>query len=134
LSPVGGGPLSQFVSQQEYSKLFEADRLGFSSLTDYYSYGELRETASQFGTFGNFSYSLDTEYLYNNGIRPNNEISRLESYASFKLQVTPQDTIFFQVKYQDLQTGDVFQRFDENEVGRETSIEVPDPAAGKLRK
>ncbi len=31
LSPVGGGPLSQFVSEQEYSKLFEHDGLGISN-------------------------------------------------------------------------------------------------------
>ena len=71
LPPVGGGPLSQFVSEQEYSKLFERDGLGLSSVTDYYGYGELRETASQYGTFGNVSYALDAEYQYNNGLRPN---------------------------------------------------------------
>ena len=85
LSPVGGGSLSQFVSQQEYSKLFESDGLGISGRADYYGYGELRQTGSQYGTFGNVSYALDEEYLYTNGIRPNNEISRLESSASFKL-------------------------------------------------
>src|SRR5712691_2961854 len=81
LAPVGGGPLSQFVSEQEYSKLFEADRFGISSATTYFSTGELRETASQFGIFGNISYSLDTEFQYDNGLRPNNEITRSESYG-----------------------------------------------------
>src|SRR5262249_33591709 len=37
LSPVGGTPLSQQVSQQEYSRLFERNRLGFSSQTTYLS-------------------------------------------------------------------------------------------------
>ena len=134
LSPVGGGSLSQFVSQQEYSKLFEADGLGVSSRTDYYGYGELRHSASQFGTFGNISYSIDEEYLYTNGIRPNNEISRFESYASFKLQLTPQDTLFFQAKFQDLQLGDVFQRFDVDEVGREETVRVQDPETGETTK
>ena len=72
LSPVGGGPLSQFVSEQEYSKLFEKDGFGISSLTESLSSGELRETASQYGTFGNVSYALDAEYQYHNGFRPNN--------------------------------------------------------------
>lgn len=134
LSPVGGGPLSQFVSQQEYSKLFQADGFGVSTLTDYFSTGELRETASQYGTFGNFSYSLDAEYRYNDGQRPNNEIDRLETYASFKLQVTPKDTVFFQVQYQDFQTGDLTQRYDDDEVGRETTIEVVDPNTGRRTK
>ena len=37
LAPVGGGPLSQFVSEQEYSKLFEANRFGISSTSNYFS-------------------------------------------------------------------------------------------------
>jgi tetratricopeptide (TPR) repeat protein len=115
LSPVGGGPLSQFVSEQEYSKLFEADRFGISSATTYFSTGELRETASQYGTFGNFSYSLDSEYQYDNGRRPNNEITRSETYFQVKLQLTPQDTIFFQTKYQDVRQGDLIQYYDQRD-------------------
>ncbi len=126
LSPVGGGPLSQYISQQEYSKLFEADRLGFSSVTEYFSYGEVRETASQFGVKGNISYALDAEYLYNDGLRPNNHISRLEAYATFKLQLGPQDTIFLQTKYEDLENGDIFQRYDRREVDRSISAQTFD--------
>lgn len=115
LSPVGGGPLSQYVSEQEYSKLFEADGFGFSSATTYFSTGEIRETASQYGTFGNFSYSLDAEYLYDNGRRPNNEITRAEAYFQVKAQVTPQDTLFFQTKYQDVRQGDLIQYYDQRD-------------------
>ena len=115
LSPVGGGPLSQFVSEQEYSKLFEADRFGISSATTYFSTGEIRETASQYGTFGNFSYSLDTEFQYDNGRRPNNEITRSETYFQAKVQLTPQDTIFFQTKYQDVRQGDLIQYYDQRD-------------------
>jgi tetratricopeptide (TPR) repeat protein len=113
LAPVGGGPLSQFVSEQEYSKLFEANRFGISSTSTYFSTGELRETASQYGIFGNVSYSLDTEFQYDNGRRPNNEITRSESYAQAKVQLTPQDSIFFQTKYQDTRQGDLLQRYDQ---------------------
>ncbi len=112
LAPVGGGPLSQFVSQQEYSKLFEADGFGISSVSDYFSTGEFRETGSQYGTFGNLSYALDAEYQSDNGRRPNSAIQRLETYATFKLQISPQDTVFFQTKFEDLHTGDVLQRYD----------------------
>jgi len=115
LAPVGGGPLSQFVSEQEYSKLFEANRLGISSTSTYFSTGELRETASQFGIFGNISYSLDTEFQYDNGRRPNNEITRSESYGQFKMQLTPRDSIFFQTKYQDTRQGDLLQRYDQTQ-------------------
>lgn len=113
LSPVGGGPLSQFVSEQEYSKLFEADGFGISSATSYFSTGELRETASIYGTFGNFSFSLDTDYLYDDGTRPNNEITRSETYFQVKVQLTPQDTIFFQTKYQDVRQGDLIQYYNQ---------------------
>ena len=115
LSPVGGGPLSQFVSEQEYSKLFEANRFGISSATTYFSTGEIRETASQYGTFGNFSYSLDTEFQYDNGRRPNNEITRSETYFQAKVQLSPQDTVFFQTKYQDVRQGDLIQYYDQRD-------------------
>ena len=114
LAPVGGGPLSQYVSEQEYSKLFEANRFGISSTTSYFTTGEIRETASQYGIFGNVSYSLDTEFLYNNGLRPNNEITRSESYAQVKLQLTLQDSIFLQTKYTDIREGDLFQYYDQD--------------------
>jgi tetratricopeptide (TPR) repeat protein len=115
LSPVGGGPLSQFVSEQEYSKLFEADRFGISSATTYFTTGEIRETASQYGTFGNFSYSLDSDFQYDNGRRPNNEITRSETYFQVKFQLTPQDTIFFQTKYQDVRQGDLIQYYNQRD-------------------
>ena len=114
LAPVGGGPLSQFVSEQEYSKLFEADRFGISSTSSYFTTGEIRETASQYGIFGNVSYSLDTEFQYVNGLRPNNEITRSESYGQVKLQLTLQDSIFLQTKYGDIREGDLFQYYDQS--------------------
>ena len=116
LSPVGGGPLSQFVSEQEYSKMFEQDGFGFNSVTDYFSYGEWRNTTSQYGTFGNISYSIDSEYQYNDGLRPNSQITRVEEYGTVKLQVTPQDTFFFQVKWEDLENGNVFQLYDQRQI------------------
>jgi Tfp pilus assembly protein PilF len=115
LAPVGGGPLSQFVSEQEYSKLFEADRFGIAAASTYLSTGEWLVTASQYGIFGNFSYSLDTEYQYNNGYRPNNKINRSETYGQFKVQLTPKDSIFFQTKFQNIEQGDLLQRYDETQ-------------------
>lgn len=114
LSPVGGGPLSQFISQQEYSKLFEGDRLGGVSTTQYDGRGQLRETASQFGLAGNLSYAIDSDYFHDSGARVNNRVERLETYAQFKLQLGLQDTLFFQTKFEDFHTGDVFQYYDES--------------------
>jgi tetratricopeptide (TPR) repeat protein len=118
LSPVGGGPLSQFVSEQEYSKLFEADRFGISSTTEVLTDGKIREVASQFGIFGDFSYSLDANYYYDNGRRPNNEIELLEIYAQAKYQITPYDVLFVQAKFQDVEQGDLLQRYNQADAAR----------------
>ena len=119
LSPVGGGSLSQFVSQQEYSKLFEKDGLGIYSLTEYRSTGELLQIGSQHGTLGNLSYALDALYRYSNGIRPNNHLSQFEGFGTFKLQLGPQDSIFFQTLFQDQRNGDISQHYDpREEIGR----------------
>lgn len=129
LAPVGGGPLSQFVSEQEYSKMFEADRLGISSTTTYFSTPDIRETASQFGIYGNVSYSLDTEFEYNKGFRPNNEITRSESYGQAKVQLSLQDSVFIQTKYQDNREGDLLQYYDQSQFGPGTHFrELQQPA------
>lgn len=121
LSPVGGGPLSQYVTEEEYSKMFQKDGFGGSSTFNYYSFGEFEETASQYGTFGNLSYALDTQLFYNGGQRPNDQISRNETYGQFKYQLGPEDTMFFQTKFEDLSNGDIFQYYDQNTVNNNTS-------------
>ena len=123
LSPVGGGPLSQNVSDQEYSKLFEGDRFGFSANTVYLSTGQVRELGSQFGQFGNFSYAVDVDYESERGTRPNNHLDRLEIYSQVKYQLGLQDSIFFQTKYQDNRNGDVFQHYDQNEANHSLAFQ-----------
>jgi tetratricopeptide (TPR) repeat protein len=112
LAPVGAGRLSQQVSQQEYARLFESDRLGLTSTTEYRSDGQVRELASQFGTFGRVSYSLDVDYQHNDGVRSNNDLSRLEWYSTIKLQLSPRDSALLIAKYQDYDSGDNFQYYD----------------------
>ena len=126
LSPVGGGPLSQFVSQQEYSKLFEKDGVGFATDSEYFSDGRLSLTASQYGTVGNISYALDGFYLYQNGTRPNNHLTTVGGFATFKLQLGPQDTVFFQTEVSDTESGDVTQRYDPHEVKHEIPSKTAD--------
>ena len=111
LAPVGAGALSQNISQQEYSKLFEADRLGVSSRTEYFSTGDWVEEASQFGTLGNFAYSLDAYYRSEHGFRPNNDIEDQSFSAKFKQQITPKDTLFVQIDRNETSGGDVNQFF-----------------------
>src|SRR5207247_8921897 len=98
LSPVAGMPLSQHISQQEYSRLFEHDRIGLSTDSSYRSDGQYRELASQFGVIANSAWSLDLDYQHNNGVRPNNDLDRIESYTTIKQQITPQDSLLLVTK------------------------------------
>jgi cytochrome c-type biogenesis protein CcmH/NrfG len=112
LSPVGGGRLSQEVSQQEYSKLFQQDGLDLASSTDVRSDGMYHEQASQFGTFGNTAYALDLDYHHNDGVHPNNGLDNTEWDATIKQQVTPHDTALLLVHYEDYHSGDNFQYYN----------------------
>src|SRR6185295_11326671 len=109
LSPVGAGLLSQNISQQEYSRLFEANRLGLLTSTEYRSDGQFREIASHYGLLGSTSYTLDLDYQHNDGTRPNNELNRIEWYTQFKHQLNDRDSVFLLTKYQDYESGDNFQ-------------------------
>lgn len=114
LAPVGAGSLSQNISQQEYSKLFESDRLGFSSRTEYSSHGDWYQNASQFGTFGGTSFAIDAEYRSQRGYRPNNDLENLYVAAKAKQQVTPQDTFYLEANYQDFKAGDLLQYYSQS--------------------
>ena len=109
LSPVGGTPLSQHISLQEYSRLFERNRLGLVSQTEYRSDGQIREVASQYGRYDNSAYALDLDYQHNTGVRPNNELDRLEFYGTFKQQITPQDSLLLLTEIQNYHAGDNYQ-------------------------
>jgi len=112
LSPVGGGPLSQFVSQQEYSKLLDADGLGGSIFSEVRSNGESRTLASLFGHSGNFGFGLDAYYRNDSGDRFNSESSLAELYGQMKWQATPDDIFYFLGKWQNGQSGDNFDTYD----------------------
>lgn len=112
LSPVGAGLLSQTISQQEYSRLLERNRIGLSSLTEYRSDGQLREVASQHGVVDRWSYTLDLDYQRNEGVRPNNDLDRKEWYTQFKYQLNERDSLFLMTKYQDYESGDNYQHYD----------------------
>jgi tetratricopeptide (TPR) repeat protein len=119
LSPVGGGPLSQFVSQQEYSKLLEADGIGGSFVTDWRSTSEIRSTASVFGTHGNVSYGLDAYYRNDDGDRPNSDLELQELYGQIKWQATPDDILYFLGKWADQEQGDLFETYDNQPLSRD---------------
>lgn len=112
LSPVGAGVLSQNISQQEYARLFDRNRLGLSSTTEYLSDGRWRETASHYGMVDSLGYALDVDYQHNDGVRENNDLSRLEWHSTIKYQLSPQDAAFLLVRYQEAESGDNFQYAD----------------------
>ncbi|HEY1662172.1 MAG TPA: FecR domain-containing protein [Verrucomicrobiae bacterium] len=112
LSPVGGGRLSQEVSQQEYSKMFQQNGVGLASSTDARSDGMYHEQASQYGTYGNTGYAFDLDYHHNDGIRVNNGLDDLEFDTTIKQQVTPHDTALALVQYQNYHSGDNFDYYN----------------------
>jgi hypothetical protein len=111
LSPVGGGRLSQQVSQQDYSKLFASDGLGIASSTETRTDGMLHQQASQYGTFGDTSYALDLDYHHNNGVRVNNALDNIDWNTTIKQQITPKDTAMLLAQYEDYSSGDNFQYY-----------------------
>jgi Tfp pilus assembly protein PilF/outer membrane receptor protein involved in Fe transport len=118
LSPVGATPLSQHVSQHEYSSLFEREGPGLSTLTQYRSDGQFQEVASQTGRYGNTAWALDVDYQHNDGIRPNNELERAEWYTTIKQQLNAHDSLLLLTKVQSYHSGDNFQYYDPTNASR----------------
>ncbi len=137
LQPVGAGNLSQTISQQEYSRLFEADRLGLFSLTEYQSNGDWLQQASQFGTIDKSSYALDLEYRSHNGQRINDDMESLYVSAKFKQQLTEKDSVFLQITRQEMDGGDLLQYYDQraaNTTLRFNEVQEPNIYAGYHRE
>jgi len=111
LAPVGGGPLSQFVSQQEYSKLLVADGVGGSSVTEVRTHGYLDQQTSLFATQGRFSAGLDYLYHNNEGYRTNNDDLRRELWLQIKYEVSPDDMVYTLLHGRDQTGGDFFQSY-----------------------
>ena len=109
LAPASAGVLSQNVSLQEYTPLFERDRLGFNSQLTYRSHGEFRLQSTQYGLHGNTSYSIDLDYHTFDGFRSNNDFDRWEVSVQLKHQVSPRDSLFVMATFQDFEGGDSSQ-------------------------
>jgi len=103
--------MSPTISQQEYSPLFERDRLGVVSSTEYLSRGAWTESGAQFGTFENFGYDVEGLYRSDPGQRVNNDVEQRQLSGTFKAQVTPQDTVYLQIKQYEANSGDLSQQY-----------------------
>jgi tetratricopeptide (TPR) repeat protein len=118
LAPVAGGVLSRSISQQDYGQLFERNRLGVSSWTEYSSRGDWFELAAQYGICDNFSYSVEGHYSAQQGYRPNNEVQDRYLSAQTKHQVSPQDSLYLQAIYSRKEGGDIVQYYDPSHASR----------------
>ncbi len=115
LAPAGAGALSQNITQQEYSKLFEADGPGVATDSSWRSDGQYNQTASQFGNYGNTSYSVDFQYRHNDGVRPNQELDIYAGTFTLKQQLTPQDSVLLPAAGEDNHSGDNAQYYDQTQ-------------------
>lgn len=113
LAPGSAGVLSPLTAQQPYTKLFDQNRFGVVSDTTYLSRGSWTERGSQFGTYDNFSYSLNATYISDNGQRANNDNEHRTLELTVKDQLTSQDTAFFTVQQVKLNSGDVNQYYNQ---------------------
>lgn len=115
LAPAGAGVLSQTVSSQEFSRLFEHDGVGLVSLTEYASRGDWLESAAHYGLLGNLAFSLEADYRSSAGQRPNADQEQRTFSAAFKQQLGPQDSIYFQSVLSDANGGDPARVYDPND-------------------
>ncbi|MCX6896129.1 MAG: FecR domain-containing protein [Verrucomicrobia bacterium] len=119
LAPVSAGLVSPTLSQAGYSKLFEHNRLGLISDTEYLSRGAWTESAAQYGVFDNFSYAFESYYHADpgqryNGTKLNNDNEQRQLSLTLKQQLTPQDTIFLNVQQNEKSGGDLAETYSGN--------------------
>jgi tetratricopeptide (TPR) repeat protein len=112
LAPVGGGPLSQFVSQQEYSKLFESDGVGGNLVAEAREHGYVDVVASGYANYGRFGTGVDFLYHNDDGSRPNSDARRKEFFWQAKFQPAADDILYALVKWQTEEGGDIYRKAD----------------------
>src|SRR6185437_6430602 len=61
LAPVGASSLSQQVSQQEYSRLFEHDGAGAVSDTKYQVNGDWVQALTEYGHYGHRAFAFEQD-------------------------------------------------------------------------
>jgi Tfp pilus assembly protein PilF len=114
LAPAGAGTLSRSVSQGEYSRLFEGNRFGVASTTEYLSRGAWYENGAQFGVIDNTAYSIEGIYRYDPGQRVNNDFEERDLRVLAKQQLTYKDSVFVLASHKEASGGDVLQYYDPN--------------------
>jgi len=113
LAPTSAGLLSPNISQGDYTKLFEQNRFGVASDTEYLSRDAWTESGAQYGTCDNFSYALEAFYHTDPGQNVNNAISQRQLSLTLKDQLTPQDSLFFNVLQYEGEIGGLNANYNE---------------------
>src|ERR1035437_9084676 len=114
LAPVSAGMFSPTISQQEYSPLFERNRFGVVSSTEYLSRGAWTQSGAQYGTLGNFNYDAEASYRSDPGQRANNDIYQRQFPLTAKQQITPQDSVYLNVQQYEAESGDLTEYYNQN--------------------
>lgn len=112
LSPVSAGTLSPTISQQEYSPLFERNGFGVASSTEYLSRGAWTQAGAQYGVFGNFGYDVEAFYRTDPGQYVNNDTEQRQLSGVFKYEVTPQDSVYLQIKQYEANSGNLYEYYN----------------------
>ncbi|MDP3069355.1 MAG: FecR domain-containing protein [Opitutaceae bacterium] len=111
LAPVGGGPLSQYVSQQEYSKLLQTDGWQAHSLTEWRGSGDIDQQLSLSANRGRWGGGLDFAYHHDTGSRPDNGVTRRELFGQLKFQPGEDDTLYLLANWAQTRSGDLFENY-----------------------
>ena len=115
LAPVGAGPLSPAISQDEYSRLFEQNHAGVVSSTEYLSRGAWSQSGVQYGTYDNFNYGFSGVYRSDPGQRFNEDITEQSISLNVKARITPKDSAFFLLQYNKISGGDLAQYYAQSD-------------------
>ncbi|MBL9175437.1 MAG: FecR domain-containing protein [Verrucomicrobiales bacterium] len=96
LAPVGAGPLSASLSQQDYSPLLEQDRPHVYSVTSYEQVGGWQQTGGIYGTTGRLGYAADAYYASGDGVASNTDFEQTAVQVQGKFQAGDRDTVYLQ--------------------------------------
>ena len=115
LAPTSAGLLSPTISQGDNARLFEQNRFGVASDTEYLSRkvrGAWTQSGAQYGTFDNFSYAVEAFYHDDPGQDLNSAIYQRQLSMTVKQQLTPQDSVFFSASQYEGDLGSTYLSYN----------------------
>jgi outer membrane receptor protein involved in Fe transport len=92
--------------------LFERNRPGLVSSTEYFSSGDWIQSGAQFGTFDSTSYSLSAFYRTARGQRPNNDVEQRQLVLQVKQQLSLKDSVYLEASHLEIAAGDLVPNYD----------------------